>query len=197
MRRLALLRHATTDAVRSAGFPADADRIDATGRAHARAAAAVVARAGWARDGVLVSPALRAIETADVLDAGSPVVVPALREADFGTWSGRTLADLADSHPDAVAAWMADPDATPHGGESLFQVLGRVGMWLEEEARGEGRSLVVTHGGVVKAAVVHALGAPADAFWRVDCAPLHVTELHAHDGRWTVTSLNVPLGESA
>jgi hypothetical protein len=39
----------------------------------------------------------------------------------------------------------------------------------------------------VKAAVVAALDAPAPAFWRIDVAPLSITELHAHDGRWTVT----------
>jgi broad specificity phosphatase PhoE len=49
----------------------------------------------------------------------------------------------------------------------------------------------VTHAGVVKAAVVHALGAPVMSFWRLDVAPLGITELHAHDGRWTVARLNV------
>jgi hypothetical protein len=39
---------------------------------------------------------------------------------------------------------------------------------------------------------VHALGAPLDAFWRVDVAPLSITELHAHDGRWTLTRTNAP-----
>jgi broad specificity phosphatase PhoE len=48
----------------------------------------------------------------------------------------------------------------------------------------------VTHGGVVKAAVVHALAAPPEAFWRVDVTPLALTELHAHDGRWTVARVN-------
>jgi broad specificity phosphatase PhoE len=50
---------------------------------------------------------------------------------------------------------------------------------------------------VVRAAVVHALGAPLHAFWRIDAAPLSLTELHAADGRWTVTRLNHPLVEAA
>jgi broad specificity phosphatase PhoE len=53
--------------------------------------------------------------------------------------------------------------------------------------------VAITHGGVVKAAVVHALGAPIEAFWRIDASPLAVTELHAHNGRWTVTRTNAPL----
>jgi broad specificity phosphatase PhoE len=51
----------------------------------------------------------------------------------------------------------------------------------------------VTHAEVVKAAVVHALGAPLAAFWRIDSSPLALTELHAHDGRWTLVRLNAPL----
>jgi broad specificity phosphatase PhoE len=50
--------------------------------------------------------------------------------------------------------------------------------------------LAITHAGVVKAAVVHALGAPLSAFWRIDCAPLSITELHAHNGCWTLTRMN-------
>jgi hypothetical protein len=45
---------------------------------------------------------------------------------------------------------------------------------------------------VVKAAIVAALGAPLEAFWRVDVAPLALAELHAHDGRWTLTRVNAP-----
>jgi len=85
---------------------------------------------------------------------------------------------------------MTDPDAAPHGGESLTRFAARVAAWLDEQAADDGRAIAVTHGGVVKAAVVHALGAPLAAFWRIDVAPLALTELHAHEGRWTVTRVN-------
>ena len=52
--------------------------------------------------------------------------------------------------------------------------------------------VAITHGGVVKAAVVHALGAPIAAFWQIDVAPLSITELHAHGGRWTLSRANHP-----
>ena len=85
---------------------------------------------------------------------------------------------------------MTDPDAAPHGGESLTALLARVRAWLEEQAALDGTAIAITHGGVVKAAVVAALDAPPSAFWRVDVSPLAITELHAHDGRWTVTRVN-------
>lgn len=115
-----------------------------------------------------------------------------IAECDFGSWAGRSLADVNAEAPEAVAAWMLDPDAAPHGGESLVAFSARIARWLDEQAAGEGRVAAVTHGEVIKAAVVHALGAPLPAFWRIDATPLAVTELHAHDGRWTIVRLNCP-----
>jgi broad specificity phosphatase PhoE len=189
MRRLVLLRHASTAAVRRAAFPTD-EPLDDAGRT---AAAALAGRLGGGE--ALRGPSLRARETA--LAAGLDArPVDALAECDFGAWGGRTLAEVWDEAPDAAEAWMTDPGTAPHGGESLLAFLERIGAWLDEQSRLDGRAVVVTHGGVVKAAVVHALGAPPEAFWRVDATPLHVTELHAHDGRWTLTRANAPLREA-
>jgi broad specificity phosphatase PhoE len=192
MRRLLLLRHASTTAVHRAAFPAD-EPLDAAGRAAASALAGSLGT-GEARCG----PALRARATAAAagLDAR---VDPALAECDFGAWAGRTLADVWAADPAAAEAWMTDPDAAPHGGESLTAFLARIAAWLDAQARLDGRAIAVTHGGVVKAAVVHVLGAGPAAFWRVDVAPLHATEVHAHDGRWTLTRANaaIAVGERA
>lgn len=183
MRRLLLIRHATTQAVRRAAFPVD-EPLDGAGRT---AAAALAGRLG--RGEAICSPALRARETAAAagLDAA---VEPALCECDFGAWGGRSLADVHAAEPDAVRGWMSDPEACPHGGESLAALLARVAGWMEAQATTDGRTIAVTHGGVVRAAVVHALAAPATSAWRIDVAPLSVTELHARDGRWTVTRVN-------
>lgn len=186
MRRLVLIRHASTDAVRRTAFPVD-EPLDSDGRA---AAAALAGRLG--RGEALCSPALRARETAAAA-ALAAIVEPLIGECDFGSWAGRTLAEVHAEDPDGAAAWMTDPEACPHGGESLRALLARVGGWLDRQAGLDGRGIAVTHAGVVKAAVVHALGAPAAAFWRVDVTPLALTELHAHDGRWTVARVNAVL----
>ena len=89
---------------------------------------------------------------------------------------------------------MLDPDAAPHGGESLGTFCTRIARWLDAQAERDGRVVAITHGEVIKAAVVHALGAPVLAFWRIDASPLAFTELHAHGGRWTVTRLNCAPG---
>ena len=182
MRRLLLVRHASTAAVRAAAFGAD-EVLDAAG---VEGAARLAAR--LPRGDVLISPARRAAETAAGLDVTA--VEPALAECDFGDWAGRSLAEVAQASPEAVHAWMTDPDAVPHGGESLTALLARVRAWLEQQAAQDGTAIAITHGGVVKAAVVTALDAPPSAFWRIDVSPLSITELHAHDGRWTVARVN-------
>ena len=181
MRRLLLVRHASTEAVRSAAFGSD-EPLDARGREAA-------ARLRLPRvDEVLVSPALRARETAAC--AGLEASGDAPAECDFGRWAGLSLREVAEREPDAVREWMTDPDAAPHGGESLTQLLARVSGWLAGQAVLDGTAVAITHGGVIKACVVVALAAPATAFWQVDVAPLSLTELHAHDTRWTVTRVN-------
>jgi broad specificity phosphatase PhoE len=182
MRRLLLVRHAPTAATRASEFPVD-EPLDERGLADA-------ARLGVALPPgceALTSPALRCRQTAEAAGRREPTVEPALAECDFGAWGGRALADVDEA--DAVA-WMSDPRARPHGGESIAAFVARVSAWLDRQAQLDGHAVAITHGGVVKAAVVHALGAPLAAFWRIDAAPLTITELHAHDGRWTVTRLN-------
>jgi len=186
VRRLVLVRHATTSAVRRAAFPDD-EPLDAAGEAAACALAGALGRGE-----ALCGPSERSRATARLagLDAR---VDPALDECDFGSWRGRTLAEVHAESPDDAAAWMTDPSSRPHGGESLEAFAARVGTWLDGQAAEDGRAIAVTHGGVIKAAVVHALGAPLDAFWRVDAAPLRTTVLHAHEGRWTVARVNAPV----
>jgi broad specificity phosphatase PhoE len=187
MKRLILVRHAATAATEAAAFPLD-ERLDETALAAARRLSEAVPRHAE----VCASPALRCLETARAAGL-EPLTVPELAECDFGEWGGRSLADVCQQDPAESEAWMTDPEACPHGGESLASFSGRVAGWLAAQAGGAGSTFAVTHGGVVKAAIVAALEAPLLSFWRVDVAPLALTELHAHDGRWSLVRANVAL----
>lgn len=180
-----MVRHAPTATTRAFAFPAD-ESLDERGRS----AAATLAPALPSGHDVLSSPARRCLETAECAGLAAPAVDRALAECDFGTWAGRALDELMVTEADAVHAWMTEPGAAPHGGESLTVFAARVARWLDAQAERDGSAVAITHGGVIKAAVVHALGAPIEAFWRIDVAPLSETELHAHDGRWTLTRAN-------
>lgn len=185
------MRHAPTDATRQSAFPRD-EPLDKRAR---RQAALLAARLPQRCEAV-TSPARRCRETA--LAAGlDPTWEPALAECDFGSWAGRSLADIDATDPAGAQAWMTDPDSAPHGGESLTDFARRVAVWLDEQAHREGSAVAVTHAGVVKGALVHALGAPIESFWRIDVEPLAITELHSHDGRWTISRVNDPLDAAA
>jgi len=187
VRRLLLVRHAPTTATRAFAFPVDEPLDD---RGHE---AASTLRVGLPTGfDVLSSPAVRCRQTVAAAGRGSPTLEPELAECDFGAWAGRTLEEISASEGADTLSWMSDPAARPHGGESLTTFQARVAAWLDGQAARDGSAVAVTHGGVVKAALVHALTAPIEAFWRIDATPLGVTELHAHDGRWTVSRVNAP-----
>jgi broad specificity phosphatase PhoE len=114
---------------------------------------------------------------------------PMLRECDYGRWAGRTLADVQAEEPQAIAEWLQAPDAAPHGGESVQDVLLRVAQWLDTQNGASGLTVVVTHASVIRAAIVHALEAGPRSFWRIDVSPLSVTRLNGDGGRWTLASI--------
>lgn len=184
--RLVLIRHSTTAAVRAGAFPSD-EPLDAPGAAAARAAARA-----WSEAEHRCGPARRVRETAELLGLQARVE-PAIAEADFGSWRGRTLAEIDRERPDDVADWLAEPESAPHGGESLADVHSRVAAWMAQLAGRNGSTVAVTSGGVIKAAITIALGAPVRAAWQVDVSPLSETVLMAWDGRWSLRQANAAL----
>jgi broad specificity phosphatase PhoE len=185
--RLVMITHAPTAATREARFPAD-DPLDARG------ADTVAAVRGALRrfDRVLRGPERRCGETAARLGLDA-AVNPSLADLDLGAWRGRTLAGLEASQAAGLGAWLTDPDAAPHGGESLSALMDRVAAWLGELAAERARIAAITHPAVVRAAVLRTLGAPLNHFWRLDSAPLSQTWLTHHDGRWQLRETGHPL----
>ena len=77
-------------------------------------------------------------------------VEPMLRECDYGRWTGRSLTEVQAEEPDAVAIWLRDPAAAPHGGEAVLSMIGRVGGWLDGRKANPGRVVAVTHASVIR-----------------------------------------------
>lgn len=180
--RLVLICHASTDAVRRFAFPAD-EPLERHGRTRAAALAGHVPRAAryW------TSPELRTRQTADALRLDA-TALPTLRDCDYGVWTGCSFAEVSARNPEAVSRWLGDPAATPHGGESILSLMRRVADWLDAENTANYQSIVVTHATIIRAAIIHAIAAAPDSFWRIDVAPLSVTRLSGKDGRWNLTS---------
>jgi broad specificity phosphatase PhoE len=178
--RLILICHAATAATRAAAFPAD-EPIEARDAARA---AALTRRIGLA-DRAWSSPALCARQTAAALGLDATAHA-ALRDCHYGRWSGRNLADVQAVDPHGIGIWLADPEAAPHGGESLAELFDRVAEWLDDRVKGTGRFVAVTHASVIRAAVLHVLDAPARSFWRIDVAPLGMVDLSSDGARWNL-----------
>jgi broad specificity phosphatase PhoE len=182
--QLAFVSHASTAAVRETAFPAD-EPLDESGIAKAAHVGARLRRGGknW------VAPELRALQTAEQLQLAA-TIDPALRECDHGRWRGRSVAAIQQAEGDALLAWMQDPAAAPHGGETLLHLLGRAAAWLDARAiEEEGHGIVVTHASIVRASIIHAIGATPLSFWRIDVAPLSCTIL-SFNRQWRLRSLD-------
>jgi broad specificity phosphatase PhoE len=184
--RLTLLCQAATAATRRAAFPRD-EPLDERARQAAERLAWDLPRA----EGVWSGPSRSAGQTAAALGV-VPTVAEELDDWDVGAWAGRTVEDLERADPAGLAAWRQDPLARPHGGESLRDLLERVARWVDGRFEDCSRVLAVTNGSVIRAALVHALGAPPETFWTFDVAPLTRTALHTRGDRWIVREVNVP-----
>ncbi|WP_338071591.1 histidine phosphatase family protein [Actinomadura bangladeshensis] len=174
---LLLVRHTTSAGMREARFPAADAAADAGGLARARALAGTFpGGAAW------TSPFRAARETCAALGLDARPLT-ALAEADYGRWAGVRYADV---EPDALAGWLSDPDAAPHGGESRNQVVARVAEWLGGRPSG----IAVCDAGVIRAVLCHALGLDVPAADRIDLAPLSTTRLTAARDGWRVAHIN-------
>lgn len=186
--RLTLISHAATSAQRSAAFPLDEPLEERE--------IAKIATLGWTAPRAkrtVVAPELRTQQTAEALGLFSTIAME-LRECDYGTWRGREIVDLQKDEPEGIAAWLTDPAAAPHGGESLVSLANRVARWLDEQSNGD-HGIAVTHPAIIRCAVIHTLQAPIQAFWRIDIAPLTVTDIRFNGRVWTLRSSACPLSK--
>jgi broad specificity phosphatase PhoE len=139
-------------------------------------------------DRCFTSPTLRASETAEALELVA-TIEPALRDCDYGQWTGRTLEEVQAQDPQGIAEWLRNPEAAPHGGESVVALMARVSTWLDGQKAMPGIVVAVTHASVIRAAIVCALEAEPRSYWHIDVAPLSLTRI-SHHGRWTLASMS-------
>jgi broad specificity phosphatase PhoE len=186
--RLLLVRHAPTAATRRRAFPLD-EPLDDRGRGDAaRLAGRLTA------DRLVVGPAAACHETAAAAGLDPAGSDPRWAGLDVGRWAGRRLEDVAGEDADGIGRWLSEPASTPHGGESVVDLRGRIAAAMAELDVAGTTTLVVTAAEAVAVAVLTALAAPLTSLWRVDVEPCAVTTLHARpDGSWSLRSLNEPV----
>jgi probable phosphoglycerate mutase len=171
--------------------------VSGTGAADGAEAGSGASGASGAGFGVILSSPLRrakrtAAEVAGL--TGVPLRVDEdLRETDFGAWEGLTFAEVQQGWPAELAAWLADAEVAPPGGESFAAVGERVLAALDRlRASYAGETvLLVSHVTPIKTLLRHALLAPAAALYRMhlDVASLCEIQWFA-DGPAVVRSVN-------
>jgi broad specificity phosphatase PhoE len=131
-------------------------------------------------------PACRATAAA-LGPAAEPVA--ALAGPDLGSWTGRELAEVAGSDPAGLGAWLSDPDARPHGGETLAELVRRLAEELAGCAWPGARSVWVLTPLAARALTVAALAAPPALVLAIDLAYGGEVQLSRHAGRWRLQGL--------
>jgi broad specificity phosphatase PhoE len=146
-----LVRHGETDWNLERRVQGHADRpLNETGRAQARALAETLAEEPL--DAVYSSDLVRAHETARIVAEPRALQVTALgelREKNFGTWEGLTDDEVLTRFPDARRGHWGDAETTEDVARRVLAALHRIA-----ETHPDGRVLVVTHGGPLRAVLL-------------------------------------------
>lgn len=149
------------------------------GVAQAEDAAARILATGRRVAAVYASPLERTRETARPIASavGRKVRIDrGLLECDFGTWTGRKLADLAKK-PEWTTVQRHPSGFRFPGGESFLEMQTRMVETVDRlVADHAGDTIVlVSHADPIKAFVAHALGTHLDLFQRIVISPCSVT----------------------
>jgi broad specificity phosphatase PhoE len=146
----------------------------------------------------VVTPLSRTQRTAAAImqagyDGPVPSVEPGLMEQNLGGWQGLPHADLparlaSPPHP----FWPVSGTEQPPGGESMADVILRVGETLERLAQEHPDEdvVIVSHGGTIRAAVAHALGIAADNALHLSVQNISLTRMERLPEGWRVVCVN-------
>jgi alpha-ribazole phosphatase len=144
-------------------------------------------------DAIIASPLARCADFARALSRRQDIPLtldPRLAELDFGDWEGQTAADLLTTDAEALGRFWADPLAhPPPGGEPLLVFQARVlAAWNEllRQDRGD-RTLVVSHGGVIRIILCQVLGFPLVRLLELNVGHASLTGIHVRsegEGAW-------------
>jgi len=169
--RLLLARHGQTEWHRDNRYVSRTDiGLTAAGCEQARALAR---RAEEERPALVVcSPLTRALDTARPAAEACGVGLRTddrLREVDFGTWEGRTLAEIRADDPAAAARFETDPGDQPFPGGEPLPDAARRALDACRDLYGSygGRTvLVVAHNTLLRVALCALLGIPVRSYRR-------------------------------
>ena len=140
------------------------------------------------------SPLQRTRESAEILSARLDLPVEYredLLELDFGEWTGLTFDAVRNDERWQLWSTCRSIATTP-GGESMRQVQERAVRALFEIRQGhpDATALIVSHGDVIRAALLFALGMPLDFYWRIEIGLASLSTIDIDDRGIRVLAVN-------
>jgi broad specificity phosphatase PhoE len=145
-------------------------------------------------EALYASPLQRTRETAEILSARFDLPIEYrddLLELDFGEWTGLTFDAVRTD--ERWRLWSTCRSiATIPGGESMREVQERVVRALFElrQAHRDGTVLIVSHGDVIRAALLFALGMPLDFYSRIEVGLASLNTIHIDNSGIRVLAVN-------
>jgi alpha-ribazole phosphatase len=128
-------------------------------------------------DAVYTSPLQRCVKLAEALNLGDAVQDNRLKELHFGDWEMQAWNDMPR---DIFDAWAQDyANLAPPNGETFSQLQHRGLAFLDNimTTSPEANICVVSHGGMIRAMLAHALDMPLKGLFRFDIDYGSVTQI--------------------
>ena len=135
----------------------------------------------------LRGPELRCAQTATGL-GWTTTAEPDLADLELGSWAGADPMEVMATDPASINNFFSFTTVRPPGGETVSELIERVGRVCDREWP-DGRTVLVVSPMVVKAAAVHLLGLPSSAYFSFDVEPLSALSCSAFGGRWKLRGL--------
>jgi broad specificity phosphatase PhoE len=150
--------------------------------------------AGEKIEAIYSSPMQRTRETAKILSdqLGLPIRYREdVIEIDYGEWTGLTFDQIRQDERWQMWSRSRSIAAVP-GGESWRQVQERVvgALFDLQQAHPEGSIAIVSHGDVIRAALLFALGMPLDFYSRIEIAFASLSTVRLDGAGIRVSGLN-------
>lgn len=165
VREILVARHPETVANREMRFVGAGDSpYTARGLRQRDSLAARIA--AWAPSALYVSPQPRALAVAEAVDPAGTLttVLDDLREIDFGEAEGLTWEEVEAR---GITVTWAGPGPVARGGEAVQAFGERVARAARMLADGRGRTVALTHAGVMRRLLTLWLDLPPEAGWRL------------------------------
>ncbi|MEW6713584.1 MAG: alpha-ribazole phosphatase [Nitrospirota bacterium] len=174
VKKIYLIRHGETEGAETKRYKGHIDvPLSANGIEQIKRVAGYLVKTG-SLDALYCSDLSRAVKSAEIIAEAhglKPIIMPELRERNFGLWEGMSFDEIREKWPDAFNAWAANPlEFSPINGENTVDVRDRaVKIFNEIIEKHKGDNIaIVSHGGINRVILCHLLGIPLENIFRVE-----------------------------